>query len=290
MPQPISTPDEKSNALVRLPRKPHRLVAAWIEEDRRNRAAARQYGWPTEPYDIKKRVFCVCDTLFKAAEKRGHTVTHERLALRPAWLVVGSERIEVQVRERIRHQRIRLSEEELKDPTNVALNRRWKQTREPAGTLLLEASAAYRRLGKRRWEDTGATPLEDRVDEILTEIERLAEEAVALRQADEERERRWEEERERKLRRAALIERADRRRDLTRKAASDWREATALRGFVDAVAAHLKDHPSHRVAAWLKWAHARADGMDPLSASKEELVSMLMTPAWKKERADEDLD
>lgn len=259
-----------------MPRNPHPLVAAWIEEKRRGRAVARQYGWPEEPYEITKRILCAYDRLFKAAEKRGHTVAHEARYLRPAWLLIAKERIDIDVREKISQRRIPLTAAELKDPLNVALNRRWKQTREPAGTLLLDASAPYRIKHKCRWEDQPGRPLEQQIEAILAGMEEIAAAVAATRKEDAERENRQWEEARRRERRQALEARADRRFRVLRDEAAAWREAESLRKFVDAVAGRMGDAPSIRTSAWLKWARARINDLDPMSASQAHLSRTLM--------------
>lgn len=292
MPRVSPSPDVKPSASVRLPSKPHRLVGAWIEERRRYREMARSKGWPTSTYgeigNVQKRVLCVYDALFKAAERRGHEITHERNALRPAWLVVEGERIDIKIWEKHRQHRILLTEEERRDPTNVALNRRWKQVLEPTGALLFEARAVYRGIGKRRWGDKPDAMLQYQAEAILTEIETIAAMAAERRRKEDERERCRMMEARRRQHREALCLRTDRRWDLVRKEAAAWTEAETMRRFVDAMAVHMGDNPPLRVAAWLKWARARADAMDPMTASRKYLVRTLMTPNRELEEDDEE--
>ena len=276
---------------VDLPRKPHRLVAAWIEDDRRYQQMVQRNGYPQfqrkDASAIGRRVLRAYDALFKAAERRGHAVDHQKDALRPAWLVIARERIDIEVRQKIRQLRTRLTEEELKEPDNVALNRRWKQTHEPAGTLLFDAFADYRRMGKRRWEDQPETTLEDQIEDILTGLESIAAAAAAKRAEDIDQERRRWEETKRRERREGLRARTERRWNLLREESAAWKEAETLRGFVDAIAGRMGDEPPLRAAAWLRWARARIDYLDPMTGSKEYLFRTLMARPGQQTEEDE---
>lgn len=55
--------------------------------------------------------------------------------------------------------------------------------------------------------------------------------------------------------------------DRLRQFAADWREARALHTFLDALEERLSlsDSATTPLLEWLKWAHAHADALDPLS-------------------------
>lgn len=125
-----------------------------------------------------------------------------------------------------------------------------------------------------RWADRQSWSLEDRlpylfqeIEERIVEAERLAEEqriaaervAEAARKAAEERERQWDVLMEETKQRPIETDRAA----PLRAQADAWHEAEGLRRYCDAAEAAHGDDP--RTAAWLAWARAYAERLDPLT-------------------------
>jgi hypothetical protein len=178
-------------------------------------------------------------------------------------------------------------EEEVARYRNVDRDSTWYRDRElPSGrydanaggqlTIELYAAASWLFHGRRsRWGDRKRWQLEDRLADLLAEIEarvaeaeRAAEEqrnaeeqarAVA-RQRAEERERQWR----RHLERAGELRAESLRAKELRKQAERWREARALTEYCDAIeASHGKDA---QTAEWLSWARTFIEDLDPTSA------------------------
>jgi hypothetical protein len=97
--------------VIRVPQRltnPHPIIAAWIEERRRRREELRNASWYTgsiKETDDDRRTYRLQDAIFKAIEKRGHSVQREHGMLMPVWLVINGERIDLSFRERIRQRR-----------------------------------------------------------------------------------------------------------------------------------------------------------------------------------------
>ena len=134
------------------------------------------------------------------------------------------------------------------------------------GELNVEALAsAYRR--QKAWGDRSRWKLEDRLSNLLRELETQAVEAEERRLAREreqaERQRQWEEAMERAKRQVV----DDHRLEVLRNRVREWEEAEAIRAYCDAVearhgAAAIAAEPD--AASWLELAHDHADRMQQL--------------------------
>jgi len=113
-----------------------------------------------------------------------------------------------------------------------------------------------------RWSDRRSWRLEDKVGDILWEIEVRSAEARAAREeaarAAAEREKRWE-----AAMRQAKVDLIERRRgESLRKQVGAWTEAQQIRGYCDAM---LERHPDDAGAReWAEWAVGFAARLDPL--------------------------
>jgi hypothetical protein len=246
---------------------PHRIIAAWLEERRRD-------PWRTSPpaqTEIERRQLRLKDAIFKAVESRGHQVENERGSIHLVWLRVRGERIDFSFREKLRQHREPLSAEELKDPWNVSTNRRFKQVREPTGKLVLTAKSRDAWVGERTWSEAEGPPLEEVLDKVVLGLETLASDAVAYHEKRREEERiRWAEQAERAEQ--ERLRTVDRNRwSFVRELAADWEEVSRLRRFLRALetAAQADDAD---VSTWLEWVREHIARMDPLGQTLPELA------------------
>lgn len=110
------------------------------------------------------------------------------------------------------------------------------------------------------WSDTKTRTLDRQLGSVLLAAEREVDRRRELRRAEEHR--RDEEEQ----RRAAVEQ--ERRHQLTtdlRRMARAWAEAEELRAFLRAARADIPDSAqTERTQAWLQWASAPVDSLDPL--------------------------
>lgn len=128
------------------------------------------------------------------------------------------------------------------------------------------------------WKDDDAAPLERQLTDMVIGVMMMAEAAYrhrcmatyqyALKHRDEMRARLDKEK--------AAAEAAERQRQADEARArrerlsaqlQDWRLAKDLRGFIDAVAEQGVD-PTPDLAAWISWAQAVADEIDPLGSGR----------------------
>ena len=111
--------------------------------------------------------------------------------------------------------------------------------------------------------DGNTQKIEDRIDEFIVGVVKLAERQAERRRAWVEEERQREQERQR--RRDIEHQRAEEaaRLEKLRREAAEWREAEDIRAFVAAAMATAKNSSAERLC-YLEWALAQADALDPL--------------------------
>lgn len=257
--------------------RPHRIIAARIEEAKQDRQRFRRDPWlkhmATEETELDRRQLRIEDALFKALEKRGHKVETERGSVQLVHFVVSGEKLSYALRERIRQRKEPLSPAEAKDPLNVSLNRRWKQLREPTGELTLAVEGEFKWTAKASWTDMPDQPLEAQLGAIVVGIEAVAsvaaQERAKLREAEQ---RRWEEEQRR-----AAVQRArkldDNRWRKVREMAAAFEEADRLRRFIAAVEERYRAEPTEKAAKWVGWARDRLTEFDPLANGPEPVLA-----------------
>lgn len=247
---------------------PHWIVAAWIEEERRDKETYRRHGWSIgnrQPTPLEKRTRLILNGLFKAVERRGHKATTERGSIHEAHLLIAGHRFDYTLVERYTQRRVALTAAELKLPENASANRRFRQVRELTGQLQLTIKTSY--YNKAVWRDEPERSLEDQLGEILVGLEAMAVEETAAKARQAEAERlRWEEERRR-----AEVQR-QRRQD-----ANQWRrlrelaqrdeEAQRMRRFVETLRARAANEggENEEITAWLTWAEEWIAAWDPLA-------------------------
>jgi hypothetical protein len=132
--------------------------------------------------------------------------------------------------------------------------------REKDGVLRVVLPSEYS--GRRLWSDGIRAAIEDKLGDVLANIEARAEEAEQRRLEregqEEQRRRAWEQEMERARERFAEDERAVFLRDQV----ASWRLAADTRSFCLAARSVASDSEE---AEWLAWATKHADAIDPLS-------------------------
>jgi hypothetical protein len=218
-------------------RRPHPLIAAWLEEHARKVAEAKRdrniwgSAYKPQPFtDLDRRQQRILDTLFKAVEKRGFTVKGQ--APYQVWLEVEKVRVDFSLRERMKQVKRPLNDTEKGSP--FYSNKQWVQERVPAGDLIFTIKT-YLEMGlTKEWRDD-----ERRLEEQVSDIVAVLSIAGPIlqerrRQAEEtERERREEEHRR-------YEERAKRRQDENRwrrfvELAARWEEAALAARFIEAL-------------------------------------------------------
>lgn len=119
------------------------------------------------------------------------------------------------------------------------------------------------------WADGAKTSLDDKLGEILQQVEIFSDLAERKRRAEEERERQRELEEQRRVARAKARLAESHRADVLDAQLSAWRKARELDDFLVALAGRICqiDDPEAAAAAnaWLTWARNYTEHLDPLN-------------------------
>lgn len=213
-----------------------------------------------------RRVLLIAQSVILEARRRGHGVgngTQDRRCAGGLCIVVDGHPFELTFVEETDRQAHVATRDELERAARWSYERIPEWDRFPSGRLQLRCGHdADRPLAtdRVRWR------LEDRLERALAEIERRAD---SLRQRALEEQRRLEQQRldwEQAMRvaRARLIE--SQRGELLQQQTARWRQASEIRGFIQAVRA--RDGASWAVDPktdeWLDWSAEHADSIDPL--------------------------
>lgn len=251
-------------------RRPHPLIAAWIEEHARKLAEARRdrhlwgSAYKPQPFiDLDRKQQRILDTLFKAVERRGFTVKGE--APYQLWLEAGKERIDFSLRERMKQVKRPLNDAEKRSP--FYSDKQWRRETVSAGDLIFTIKTYIETGLTKGWRD-GELRLEEQVSEIVALL------SIAVPILQEQRRQAEEAERQRREEEHRLYEeRTKRKQDENRwrrfvELAARWEEAALATRFIEA----LRELPADGAEAfggrtaseWLDWAREKCAEADPL--------------------------
>ncbi|MEY9419456.1 hypothetical protein ABIF69_005898 [Bradyrhizobium japonicum] len=282
---PPQVPSELEEALaaahrltagVKVPGKlthPHRIVAGWIEERRREREQARRHSWSRGDYvppdftAMERRRHRLLSTLFITVEKHGYAAKVDERQ-RPV-VEIGGEVVVFTIKEKYRRVRQPLTEEEKK--RNFNPKRPWRQGMQPTGLLQLTIEPPLHPALRQCWIDAPDQSLEQQLPDIVAVFIAAAPILQDRRRQYEENERRrHEEERRRYEERQKQLRERNRLRGFL-ELASRWRQAHEARAFLEALAGRAAGDlaeaiDDRTVSEWLAWAHERLKAHDPLEA------------------------
>ncbi len=130
--KPVSVPATLSN--------PHRIVAAWLEDERREKRARRGDPWAlplkrSDATELDKRRLRILSALLKAIEASGYTLKCERY--RDVQIRTGTMTIELILEERIKQVRRLITDEDRRRSRWYAEGQKWTQENVPTGRLRL---------------------------------------------------------------------------------------------------------------------------------------------------------
>lgn len=167
--KPITVPKTLSN--------PHRVVAAWLEEDRREIRANRHDRFfsglhkSIDKTDLDKRRLRILSALFKALEARGYKlIVDDNRYSRAVEIGHGEERLSISLAERIRQVRRQLTEKEKAERGYLSTGQRWTQEKIPTGELVLRIGSGGRYGSGSEWGDEPEATLESKLDQVLPQI------------------------------------------------------------------------------------------------------------------------
>lgn len=251
--------------------KPHRIIDNWLQDNRRTRRESRHDPWlrnlhkPIDGTELEKRRLRILSALFRALEARGYELTANEFHHHGVQIALGHSELQVQLEERIRQVRRRLTDEDREKGRYFSRNQKWTQERVPTGELILKVKEPNRYGMAKEWREDADSPLDENLNDVLAELAGMFEE-LRLRGEREaaEQAKRWKIEEER--RRAEM----ERKRETIRfdrllGHCRNWRTAAQIRAFVAAIeSGPLPEANSERFAEWKDWALGHADRIDPL--------------------------
>ncbi len=254
-------------------RNPHRIVLAWIEEDRRDRQLHRSdwYLRTTKAIDgdaLSRRRLLIVSALFIAIENRGYKLVVEGPYRRDVHVEHGPDRLQIEVAERMQQVRRTLGDEEHRERRHLSTGRkRWTQEQHATGELVAGIREGHSRSFVVQWRESADRPLEAQLNDVMVGVARRFDELRERREQQERaRQRQWEEDRRR------YQQEQERKREAVRfgrlvRQTQDRQLAADIRALVDAVRAKQWGAGSADAAAferWSVWALAHADRIDPL--------------------------
>lgn len=247
--------------------RPHPLVEQTRAVLQRAKADDRGilFAWPKHHLDIRvtraslDRALRIMDTLVRALEARGCTVSVRSGQETGTVVKVGDEEIPIRLDERTRRV------EQPRKPGDW-LAKRYEFL--PTGKLAIQVEKYVSGSFQQTWTDGKEQQLEQRLNGIVESVFVAAEEEKVRRLERERRELEWkatEKQREEARRREAL-ERAL-VQDLEKRVGA-WQTSARLRAFAAAVEERVLldgDEPEvQRLGLWLTWVRTYADRLDPV--------------------------
>ena len=204
------------------------------------------------------RALRIMDALIKALENRGASVELERSKRRTTDVIMGRERINIDLYEGFRYGEPKVN------------SGAWRQRDYNAtGELILRIESATYMDCRHLWRDGKRVKLEEQLNDFVVGLRIVAEMERQSRIRHEENARKWqEEERVREEIRRKKQEELDRIEKLDREIAN-WRKASEIRAYVEAVRLSGKALDGAMTSdsdgeTWLEWALEQAERIDPL--------------------------
>lgn len=270
---------------------PHPLVAltmraskgATLYNGRLSFAGKRVLSLSVSP-DTLTRALLLLDALITSCDSRGHVwkVSSEGKTL----ISCGGREIEVTLHERLAKRPL---------PRTTRKAHYWEggpgpffshQEYEWTSTNSLTFAVANSVAGgaRRTWSDGKAIRLESKLHEIVAGLPAVAQGIADLEAERAARQKKREDD---EANRREIARQEETRRKLREKLASyvtRSQRAEAIRAFCERLEAHCRDHGIDRCAdtdAWVAWARAQADALDPITGDISELVRLdVNSPPW----------
>ena len=159
--KPIAVPKTLSN--------PHRIVATWLQDDRRKRRESRYDRWssnldkPIDGTDLDKRRLRILSALYRALELRGYKLVISGPYIQNVQIEHQNDKLELHLSERIKQVRRQLTEKEKVERRYLSTGQRWTQERVPTGELVLKIKEPGRYGMTREWRESADSPLEEKL-------------------------------------------------------------------------------------------------------------------------------
>jgi hypothetical protein len=201
---------------------PHRIVGAWLDDERRQRETYRydrsSYRPPPKT-EVEHRRERILSTLFKELEARKYRLVVDKYRPRQVHVESNGEHIEIQLTEYHRQYRRYYSEEERRKDGHLSSGQRWTQVKEPTGELVLQFKHENGYGWSGTWRDQPEKLLEEQLKEVLAGVaggfetirlqrEQQMEVQRRREEAERERERKEDDARRESIRVRRLVENA----------------------------------------------------------------------------------
>ena len=236
-----------------------------LEETRLERDPWRKKAFGATPFSpLEQRRHRILDTIFRQLERQGAGISEKQDRTLQAELL--EEKIEIQLREKLKQVRRPLTTEESRWEWNR--KRGYVQELQPTGRLVFAIKTYLGKRHRTEWLETDASPLEgmlaDIVGEILTAAPLLAE---RTRLHEEER-KRYEAQEERRQEREQKRRRDHNTLRRFMEFAEQWRDIELAQEFLGALRAAPID-PERKVGKrtmpqWLDWLGERLREAHPI--------------------------
>lgn len=239
---------------------PHPVIARWIAEHARRRQEAmrepdshrRRYLDPGEYTAQDRRRHRLLDALLKVLENNGARAGQDDRGR--VFVDLAGERIEFQLREKLKQVRHPLTEDEKRWYSS----RKWRVELEPTGRLVFAISTFLQKGLRQEWLETEASPMESLLPEIAATLLEAGPLLADQSRKREEAERLWQAQRRREAEeRERLALDAARWRRFSELAAT-WHAAKNTRVFLEALmllpAEDGEIIAGKSIPDWLQWA------------------------------------
>ncbi|MFN7992009.1 MAG: hypothetical protein U0Q18_00295 [Bryobacteraceae bacterium] len=219
------------------------------------------------------RAISILDALTRALAERGHKVCVDGDRPHLSATIVNGERLEFDLKEKVTRRDRELSAAEIRERKQNPY-RYW--AREYSYTATGELTFSIRDSDLNGvpvlWRDGKRRKLEDCLNDIVFAFARAAERKVEIR---EERRRRAEEEREReriRLQKMADVQKEEARVKRLHDDTQRWVQSEQIRAYVAARITAQGQSGAAADRAWVEWALAQADRLDPLRPSPPSIL------------------
>ena len=223
------------------------------------------------------RALRILDTLLKALQGRGYTSIAGASERERARVMVNGEAIRFSIEEPSQRKAHRLSEEEKSRQAKGTLYYVQAYDYVPTGKLTLKLDTPYSSGLPASFSDTARQSVDERLNDVIVAMVRIAEWEKAARRRQEEKQRRLDEENEK---RASVIRRQQEEAASLKRLHQDadaWNTAERIRRYIAAVEARARETGADISLGgahheWACWANAQADRIDPLRESPPSIL------------------
>jgi hypothetical protein len=241
-----------------------------------------EYGrvWPDHPkghhLDIRvsknclRRALLILNALLKGLESRGFSIEPAKDGWRTTRIIAGGVEVRFYLMEKVDRSERVASPKEKKE--HYGYQPRWLFT--PTGKLIF-AIDTYQDVGKKRWADKKATPLEQQLNDVVIGVltAAAASRVEEARRKEEERRRADEQRRREEL---ARIQAEEEKRQAALELEVDlWTTSRNILAFLEACEEAIAGRfgpvePDSREGNWLLWARTYANRLNPLKNGRLE--------------------